>query len=147
MKDLYRELGLSRNATNEQLAEALGKNPEWADYASVLLNERKRAVYDRAHAALTAIGALRQRLGLDKEASWFAEKNPDFSPAVRNAPSATTETNRAPAAESSAPSAPAPKAAVQSSSRPKARRVGRGSLIVLVLAAVALAVILYIALS
>ncbi|MGD2129690.1 MAG: hypothetical protein PVJ33_13970 [Lysobacterales bacterium] len=150
MKDLYRELGLSRNATSEEIAEALKQHADLADYAKVLLNEQKRVVYDRAHAAVTSIGTLRQRLGLDKESSWFVENYADFSPAARQAPQAATESTSAPPAPATGaagPSAPAPAGTAQTSSPAKTRRVGRGSLIVLVLAAAALAVILYLALS
>jgi len=145
VNDLYGKLSVNKAATQAELAEALGRNKHLAAYASVLLNEQKRAVYDRAHSTLTTIGALRQRLGLDSDNSWFVEQYADFSPAARRQRPATAESSGASAVRPSSPSATTPDRA--SMSTPGARRVGRGSLIVLVLAAAALAAILWFALN
>jgi len=140
MKDLYRRLGVNRTATHAELEEALGQNRDMAAYATVLLNEQKRAVYDRAHSALTTIGVLRQRLGLDPDRSWFVDQYADFAPAaLRKQPGSTGAPAEQPASRAATTPHPAP--------APGARRVGRGSLIVLVLAAAALAAMLWFVLN
>jgi len=144
MKDLYRKLGVNKAATHAELEEAFRQNRDLADYASILLNEQKRAVYDRAHSALTMIGALRQRLDLDSDGSWFVEQHADFAPAARRQQPAVAG-SAASAERTDSPSATAPGATPVSP--PVVRRVGRGSLIVLVLAAAALAAILWFALN
>lgn len=99
MKDLYSNLGIDPGASEEEVVAALEGRPDLAAYASVLQADDRRAAYDRTHAALTAIGALRHRLGLDSERSWFLENYPDFAPALRTGPgTAAGEARRAEAA-------------------------------------------------
>lgn len=83
MKDLYSGLGIDPGASEEEVVAALESRPDLAAYASILRADDRRAAYDRAHAALKAIGALRHRLGLDTESSWFLENFPDFARALR----------------------------------------------------------------
>jgi hypothetical protein len=80
MRDLYRKLGVDPDANRDAVAAALDRNPELGKYAAILLDDGKRAEYDEAHAALRAIGTLRQKLGLDTGDTWFLEKYPDFAP-------------------------------------------------------------------
>lgn len=88
MKDLYCKLGIERNATAEKVAAALDLKPEMSVYAPILLDKEKRAEYDRTHAALSAIGELRQQLGLNSGNTGFVEAYPDFAPRRRTASSA-----------------------------------------------------------
>jgi hypothetical protein len=83
MKDLYSSLGINPGASEEEVVAALASRPDLAAYATILRADDRRASYDRTHAALKAIGALRHRLGLDSERSWFLENFPDFAPALR----------------------------------------------------------------
>lgn len=83
MKDLYSSLGIAPGASEEEVVAAFEGRADLAAYASILRAADKRAAYDRTHAALKAIGALRHRLGLDSERSWFLENFPDFAPALR----------------------------------------------------------------
>lgn len=83
MKDLYSSLGIDPGASEEEVVAALESKPDLATYAAILQANDRRAAYDRTHAALKAIGALRHRLGLDSERSWFLENFPDFAPALR----------------------------------------------------------------
>jgi len=86
MRDLYFKLGIGRNATTEEIAAALELKPELNAYAPILLDKEKRAVYDRTHAALSAIGTLRRHLGLESGDSEFVKKYPDFSVGRRTQP-------------------------------------------------------------
>lgn len=79
MKDLYARFKIDREASTAVLSGKLKDLSEAKPYAPVLLNEEKRALYDRTHATLKAIGLLRHRLGLDSDSSWFVENCPDFS--------------------------------------------------------------------
>ena len=83
MKNLYSSLGIEPGASEEEVVAAFEGRPDLAAYASILQAADKRAAHDRTHAALKAIGALRHRLGLDSERSWFLENFPDFAPASR----------------------------------------------------------------
>jgi len=80
MKNLYAALGLEFGASDAQLAAILAQTPEKGAQVAILLNPQKRALYDRAHTTLQAIGTLRQRLGLDAGESWFLESYSEFSP-------------------------------------------------------------------
>lgn len=80
MRDLYAKLGISQEASLEEVAEALKSKPGMAACAPILLNSKKRAVYDRTYTTLKNIGYLRHRLGLDKGDSQFLRDYPDFAP-------------------------------------------------------------------
>lgn len=80
MKDLYRKLDIDPKASAEELAAALQNRPDLSEYTAVLLDEKKRAGYDRTHATLKTIGVLRHKLALDSGDSWFLEHYPDFAP-------------------------------------------------------------------
>jgi len=78
MRDLYFKLGIARSASADEVAAALDAEPKMSAYAPILLDRDRRAAYDRAHAALSAIGELRHQLGLNSEITWFLEKYPEF---------------------------------------------------------------------
>lgn len=114
MKDLYSSLGIDPGASEEEVVAAFESRPDLAAYASILRAEDRRAAYDRTHAALKAIGALRHRLELDSERSWFLENFSDFAPALRAGQRANP-----PAGE--APQTPAAQATDTHSPRPAVR--------------------------
>ncbi len=80
MKDLYLQLGLDPGASTADIEMALQAKPELGEAAVILLNEPRRAAYNRTVSTLRSIGILRHRLGLDAESTWFAETYPDFVP-------------------------------------------------------------------
>ncbi len=80
MKNLYLQLGLAPNASQDEIVAALKAKPELSDAADVLLDEPRRAAYNRAVSTLSSIGMLRNRLGLDADQTWFVETCPDFVP-------------------------------------------------------------------
>lgn len=78
MRDLYRQLGLYRSATPEQIEARAATAGDWGDRARrVLLQPARRAQYDRVHHALTQIGELRAALDLNDtpfgRAWWVAD--------------------------------------------------------------------------
>jgi hypothetical protein len=80
MKDLYLQLGIDSNAGRAEIETAVAERPELENAAAILLNESRRAAYNRSVSTIRSIGMLRHRLGLDKENSWFVETCPDFAP-------------------------------------------------------------------
>ncbi len=80
MKNLYLQLGIAPNSSPGEIEAALQAKPELGDAAQVLLNDARRAAYNRTIATLSSIGMLRHRLGLDTDQSWFVETCPDFAP-------------------------------------------------------------------
>ena len=85
MKDLYAELKVQPTADEQELAAVLQNHPGAESMEAILLDRGKRARYDRAHATLKSIGALRQRLKLDTGDSWFLQHCPDFAPGFKPA--------------------------------------------------------------
>ena len=79
MRDLYRRLALERSASPEEIRAALENLPEMKPYSAVLLDEERRAAYDRVHATLKMIALLRFRLDLDKSDNSFIQRYPDFA--------------------------------------------------------------------
>jgi len=80
MKNLYLQLGLDPHASRDDIEAALQSKPELADAAAVLLDESRRAAYNRTVSTLSSIGLLRHRLGLDTDQTWFVKTCPDFAP-------------------------------------------------------------------
>ena len=116
MKDLYAQLGIDRTANAEEIAASARQRPDLEDRASILLDAGKRAVYDRAHAALKLIGELRRRLHLDAQDSWFARNHADFAArsAAPAASAAAPAAQPAPATPQSAPAKPTQEPAARS---------------------------------
>jgi curved DNA-binding protein CbpA len=79
MRDLYRRLALERSASPEEIRAALERLPDMKSYSAILLDEERRAVYDRAHNTLKMIALLRFRLGLDESDNSFIQRYPDFA--------------------------------------------------------------------
>jgi len=104
MKDLYLKLGISQDASSEDIEAALKNHPDYADSAAILLDKRRRAAYNRSVSTIRSIGILRDRLGLDKELTWFRQTYPDFAPGTHVAKfAAKTTTKKNQATESKAP--------------------------------------------
>ena len=62
MRDLYKEIGLSRNATIDDITFALQKiadNERRRKVEFILLNQNRKSMYDNTHHTLTTIGKLR----------------------------------------------------------------------------------------
>jgi hypothetical protein len=140
MKDLYAKLGIDQAASQAEVAAALQSRPELSACSAVLLNAEKRAVYDRTHMALKAIGQLRHKLGLDLRESWFLRNCADYVPRQRSGIPAEK-----PAAGKSSPRQP-PDEAAQSPivpTQPAARSVPP-ALVVLAIAAVILAIAAFV---
>lgn len=88
MKDLYKRLGLDESATADAIREAPAspvtagatRDDETRSAAEfVLLDPRRRAVYDRNRRVLVTIGQLRSRLGLNLKPFWSRGGFGDFS--------------------------------------------------------------------
>lgn len=80
MKNLYLQLGIDPQASQDDIEAALQAKPELADAAAILLDESRRAAYNRTVSTLSSIGMLRHRLGLDADQTWFVKTCPDFAP-------------------------------------------------------------------
>ena len=80
MKDLYRRLNLSDDASDAQIRTAIASaEPALRDAAElILLDPRRRGVYDRNRRLLLAIGELRAHLGLNFTRFWARGDFKDF---------------------------------------------------------------------
>ena len=82
MKDLYRHIGLyaqvdDPNTLQASIADC--RDPAIAVAArQILLNPKRKPVYDRNHRVLVTIGRLRERLALPSSDAWDALGNQDF---------------------------------------------------------------------
>jgi hypothetical protein len=79
MHDLFLRLGISTDASADDIAAAIESKPHLATASEILLNPQRRAAYQRTVFTLRSIGELRHRLGLDNDTSWFQETCGDFS--------------------------------------------------------------------
>ncbi|MEX1033494.1 MAG: SH3 domain-containing protein [Cellvibrionaceae bacterium] len=71
MKDLYRRNNLRPRETNRVKIHNCDGNEADKDAAfTILLNQDKKAEYDRVHATLSAIGYVRRHLGLVGKSNW-----------------------------------------------------------------------------
>jgi hypothetical protein len=80
MKDLYKRLNLSGGASEEHIRRALGAAaPDLRDNAeAILLDPRRRRVYDRNRELLLTIAQLRFDLGLNYTRFWSRRQFKDF---------------------------------------------------------------------
>lgn len=80
MRDLYLPLGLNPTASEAEIRAAIsrysGAIPSKREIADILLNPRRRKVYDRAWITLHSLGRLRANLAIHDEA--WAARNHDF---------------------------------------------------------------------
>ena len=82
MRDLYSRLGIDQSANDREIRNAISVcgNAMVSDSAKeVLLISRRRQNYDRVHAVLTDIGALRAQLGLNHGDNWRSPESDDFT--------------------------------------------------------------------
>lgn len=85
MKDLYKRLGIEPGASTSQIRQAISFPVPTVDAAAlqaaeyVLLDPKRRAVYDRAHKVLKTIGGLRSHMGLNFKTFWARGKLRDFT--------------------------------------------------------------------
>lgn len=108
MKNHYLHLGIDMTAGPDDIERALQAKPEFGDAAAILLNESRRLAYNRTVSTLSSIGALRHRLGLDANQTWFVETCPDFAPRrhMRKYPTPPAPAAESAAAETTAASSP-----------------------------------------
>jgi len=80
MKDLYKRLNVSEGSGEERIRSALaGSTPDLQSSAEfILLDPRRRAVYDRNRQLLITIGQLRFDLGLNYTPFWSRRQFKDF---------------------------------------------------------------------
>jgi hypothetical protein len=88
MKDFYSALNLSPDADPQAITGALANAPAdvRADAQSILLDARRRLVYDRNHRLLSTIGELRSHLGLSYTRFWARKEYKDFWKELSSAP-------------------------------------------------------------
>lgn len=81
MRDLYKRLGVESNATEAELRVAIAHSDDSSriDAEYILLNARRRTVYDRNHRLLCTIGHLRGRLALGLRPFWSHGNHQDFT--------------------------------------------------------------------
>ncbi|WP_110655428.1 hypothetical protein [Salinicola halimionae] len=82
MRDLYRRLGVSKNATSDTIiraAERCGNRTLKVDAISTLGNTVHREAYDDLHGVLNELGRLRANLGMTHAPHWQGDVANDFS--------------------------------------------------------------------
>ena len=80
MRDFYSALNISSDAGQDAVRAALADAPAdvRGDAGFVLLDPRRRVIYDRNHRLLTTIGRLRSHLGLSYTRFWARQEYKDF---------------------------------------------------------------------
>ncbi|HXE55166.1 MAG TPA: hypothetical protein VN541_19240 [Tepidisphaeraceae bacterium] len=80
MKDFYKRLNVDESAPEQTLRDALHRaSARWRQDAEyVLLDPKRRAVYDRNRRLLLTIGELRLHLGLNYTRFWARQEFKDF---------------------------------------------------------------------
>lgn len=101
MKDLYRRNKLApRESDRIRIHNSEGSEEDKEAAFTILLNPRKKAEYDRAHATLSHIGYLRRHLGLGGKSGWRIHHSdfldPPEPPSVRRRKPRRTVTPKAP---------------------------------------------------
>ena len=82
MKDLYKQLGVDESAGEDEVSAALGTvaDPATREAAEfILLDPRRREVYDRNRRVVATIGQLRANLGLNLTRFWPRARFADFT--------------------------------------------------------------------
>jgi hypothetical protein len=81
MRDLYKRLGVSDSATEPELRTAVaGADPSVRrDAEFILLDPKRRGVYDRNRRVLATVGRLRANLGLNLTRFWPRARFADFT--------------------------------------------------------------------
>lgn len=142
MKNLYARLGIEPDADESTITERLDAHPEREAIGTVLLNAERRARYDRTHATVKMIAAMRHSLGLDRdETSWFLERYEEFAVGYRSKAPATRNDNPTEPAATVEPAAPAKRPA--RTAKPSRRPVWLVAGLVLAIGLAAAAVLAY----
>lgn len=96
MRDFYTQLALAPDADDAAIRAALPHLPAdvRADAQMILLDPRRRAIYDRNYRLLTTIGELRMHLGLNHTRFWSRQEYRDFRREIAPAPTATPPPGR-----------------------------------------------------
>lgn len=107
MKDLYKRIGLlSSDASSQTIEQALltgsVSRSDSSAAAFILLDSKRRQVYDRTHATLLQIGQLRANMGLNRTPIWVGSGCHDFDSAPTGAGDPTTRPKKKVAGESRA---------------------------------------------
>lgn len=82
MRDLYSRLGIEPKASEQEIQKAIASCGNAAlseDANTVLLVPSRRQNYDRVHATLRDVGALRAHLGLNHSDNWKTPESNDFT--------------------------------------------------------------------
>ena len=81
MRDLYQRLGLDESSGENEIRAALPAADAAIREAAqfILLDRRRRAVYDRNRRVLATVGKLRARLGLNLTRFWPRARFGDFT--------------------------------------------------------------------
>ena len=96
MRDLYKQLGIDEQASDEAIRSAIGRaDGSLAESAlMILLDPRRRVVYDRNRRLLATIGQLRAHLGLNYTRLWARREFKDFWIDLSAAPAAARPLRR-----------------------------------------------------
>jgi len=83
MRDLYKRLDLRPTADQSEIREKLRalEGPLKRDATFVLLDDKRRAIYDRTRRPLVEIGEIRALMGTDIDMAHWGSKYSDFDPA------------------------------------------------------------------
>ena len=82
MRNLYKRLGISDLASQEEISQAIRKCSNDAlriDASEVLLNTNRKKSYDKIHRTLDGIGDLRASLGLNNSDNWKQSSTDDYT--------------------------------------------------------------------
>jgi hypothetical protein len=81
VKDLYKHLALAESCTEADIRAALASADATTRAAaeSILLDPKRREVYDRNRRVLVTVGRLRSRLGLNLTRFWPRSRFADFT--------------------------------------------------------------------
>ena len=82
MKDLYKQIGVDESAGEGEVRAALGAvaDPRTREAAEfILLDPRRREVYDRNRRVVATVGRLRANLGLNLTRFWPRARFADFT--------------------------------------------------------------------
>jgi len=83
MKDLYKALGVSPNASRDEILASISKCGSATlakDAETVLLDDQKRRIYNRNFKVLRDVGRIRHDLGLLNGSAWKISNSSDFNP-------------------------------------------------------------------
>lgn len=95
MRNLYKRLGISDLASQEEISQAIRQCSNDAlriDASEVLLNTNRKKSYDKIHRTLDDIGGLRASLGLNNSDNWIQGSTADYT----KTPESSTKKDKVP---------------------------------------------------